>query len=103
MGHSIEALLRENEELRARMDQFRRLLNEVFEPRMIDFLGPEAKSRMIHSMSAAEIGPHLREVALRCQSLARESTDARAAQALGEIGSELADRASSLEAVFTVP
>jgi hypothetical protein len=99
----IEALQRENEELRERIEQFRRLLVEVFEPRVIDFLGPEARSRMIHAMSATEIGPHLRELALRCQGLARESSDAGIARELGEIGGELADRASSLEAAFTAP
>jgi hypothetical protein len=69
---------------------------------MIDFLGPDARSCMVHSMSAAEIGPHLRELALRCQRLARDSTDARAVRELAEIGSELADRASSLEAIFSI-
>jgi hypothetical protein len=99
----IEELRRQNIELRERLDQFRRLLDEVFEPRILDVVSPPTRSRMIHSMSGAEIGPHLREVALRCQTLARESKDARAARALEEIGGELADRASSLEAIFTIP
>src|SRR5258708_29372389 len=42
--------------------------------------GQEARSRMTNAMSPDEIGPHLREVALRCQSLARESTDLRASR-----------------------
>ena len=69
---------------------------------MLDDSGQEARSRMINAMSPAEIGPHLREVALRCQSLARESTDARAARGLEEAGIELADQASTLEAIFTI-
>jgi hypothetical protein len=99
----IEELQRQNAELRERLDQFRKLLDNVFEPRMLDVVGPQARSRMINSMSAAEIGPHLRVVALRCQTLARESPDARAARALEEIGSELADRAGGLEAMFAIP
>jgi uncharacterized protein YjiS (DUF1127 family) len=99
----IEELQRENAELRERLDQLRRLLNNVFEPRMLDFIGPETKSRVINSMSPADIGPHLREVALRCQNLARKSTDARATRELQDIGIELADRASSLEAIFIIP
>ena len=52
-------------------------------------------------MTPSEIGPHLREVALRCIRLARESTSARTAQEFEDISIELTDRASSLEAVFT--
>jgi hypothetical protein len=100
---NIEALQRENAELRGRLDQFRKLLDEVFEPRMIDLLGPDARSRLIQSMAPAEIGPHLRALALRCQSLARDSTDARAARELAETAGELADRASGLEAIFAIP
>jgi hypothetical protein len=99
----IEELRRQNVELRERLDQFRRLLDTVFEPRMLDVIAPPTRSRMINSMSGAEIGPHLREVALRCQTLARDSRDERAARALEEIGGELADRAGNLEAVFAVP
>jgi hypothetical protein len=99
----IEELHRENAELRKQLDQFRKLRDSVFEPRILDFIGPEIKSRIINSMSAAEIGPHLREVALRCQSLARESTDGRATRELRDIGTELADRASDLEAIFANP
>ena len=99
----IEALQRQNVELRERLDQFRTLLDNVFEPRMVDVVSPATRSRMIQSMSGAEIGPHLREVALRCQTLARDSADERAARALEEIGSELADRASNLEAIFAIP
>jgi hypothetical protein len=99
----IEALQRQNVELRERLDRFRRLLDTVFEPSMLDFISPAARSRMVHSMSGVEIGPHLREVALRCQTLARDGADERAARALEEIGGELADRASSLEAIFAIP
>jgi hypothetical protein len=99
----IEELRRQNVELRERLDQFRRLLDNVFEPRMLDVISPQARSRMIHAMSGAEIGPHLREVALRCQTLARDSMDDRAARALEEVGGELADRASNLEAIFAIP
>jgi hypothetical protein len=99
----IEELQRENAELRRRLDQFRELLSSAFEPRMLDYIGPETKSRMINSMSPAEIGPHRRELALRCQSLARQSTDERATRELQDIGIELADRASSLETIFTIP
>ena len=99
----IEELRRQNVELRERLDQFRQLFDTVFEPRMLDVITPPTRSRMINSLSGAEIGPHLREVALRCQTLARDSRDERAARALEEIGGELADRAGSLEAVFAVP
>jgi hypothetical protein len=98
----IEELRRQNVELRERLDQFRRLLDTVFEPRMLDVVTPPTRSRMVQSMSGAEIGPHLREVALRCQTLARDSADERATRALEEIGGELADRASSLEAIFAI-
>jgi hypothetical protein len=104
MAESISLeLQRENAELRQRLDQLRKRLNSVFEPRMPDNIGPVTKSRMINSMSPTEIGPHLREVALRCQRLARQSTDARATRELQDIGIELADRASSLETIFTMP
>jgi hypothetical protein len=99
----IEELRHQNAELRERLDQLRTLLDDVFDPRMLDIIGPQARSRLVNSMTGAEIGPHLREVALRCQALARDSTDARAARALEEIGSELADRAGGLEAIFAIP
>jgi len=99
----IKQLQRESVELRERLDQFRVLLSSVFELRTLDLTSPEVKSRMINSMSPAEIAPHLREVALRCQSLARESADARAARQLQDVGIELADQASGLEATFTIP
>ena len=98
----VKQIQRESVELRERLDQFRKLLNDVLELRMPDLVGPEVKSRIISSMSPAEIAPHLREVALRCQSLARESTDPRASRPLQEAGIELADQASTLEAIFTI-
>jgi hypothetical protein len=99
----VEELRRQNAELRKRLDRLRALLDDVFEPRMLDIIGPQTRSRLINSMTGAEVGPHLREVALRCQALARDSMDARAARALEEIGGELADRAGSLEAIFAIP
>jgi transposase len=100
---TIEELRRQNIELRERLEQLRTLLDNVFEPRMLDFVSPATRSRVVHAMSGAEIGPHLREVALRCQTLARDSADARTARPLEEIGGVLADHASSLEAIFTIP
>jgi hypothetical protein len=99
---SIEELQRENAELRERLDKLRKLLHGVVESRtVLDVVGPETRSRMINSMSPSEMGPHLREVALSCIRLARESTDARAALELEHISIELADRAGSLEAIFS--
>ena len=99
----IEELRRQNVELRERLDQFRGLLDNVFEPRMLDVVGPATRLRVVQSMSGAEIGPHLREVALRCQRLARESTDARAARGLQDAGMELTDQAGRLETIFAIP
>jgi hypothetical protein len=101
---TVEDLQRENAELRELIDQLRKLLDSAIEPRtMLDFIGPEARSRMIISLSPAEIGPHLRELALRCVRLARDSSDARAGREL-EVGSiELVDRANILEAIFVIP
>ena len=97
-GPLIEELQRRIAKLGARVEQ---LLNRSVEPRiMLDVIGPQARSRMINSMSAAEVGPHLRAVALRCARLSHESADARAAQELQDAGVELADRASRLEAVL---
>src|SRR6266404_2502084 len=99
---AIEELQRENAELRERLDRVRKLLHSVVESRTtLDFVGPETTSRMISSMSPSEISPHLRQLALSCVRLARDSTDARAAQKLEDISIELADRANSLEAIFT--
>jgi hypothetical protein len=60
------------------------------------------KSHVISSMSITEIGPHLREVALRCIQLAREGAGTRAAQELEAASIELADRATSLEATLAL-
>jgi hypothetical protein len=68
----------------------------------IDATRVEAKSRVISSMSITEIGPHLREVALRCIQLAREGAGTRAAQELEDASIELADRARSLEAALSL-
>jgi hypothetical protein len=82
-------------------ERVEQLLNKPVEPRtMLDVIGPETKSRIINSMSAAEVGPHLREVALRCVRLSKEGADARAAKELEDISIVLADRASSLEAII---
>jgi hypothetical protein len=99
----IKQLQREGVELRERLDRFRKLLNGVIELRTLESIDPEVKSRMVNSISPAEIAPHLREVALRCQSLARESADALAARQLQDVGTELADQAANLEAIFTIP
>jgi hypothetical protein len=99
----IKQLQRESAELRERIDQFCKHLNAVLDLRTLDLADPEARSRVINSISPAEIAPHLREVALRCQSLARESADTRAARQLQDAGIQLADQAGGLEAVFTIP
>jgi hypothetical protein len=99
----IEELQRESAKLRGRLDEFRKLLDGVFAPRTLDSIGAEMRSHMIRSLPPAEIAPHLREVALYCQSLARGSIDARVAQELEEIGIDLATKASGLEAILTVP
>jgi AraC-like DNA-binding protein len=89
-------------------EQVEQLFNRPVESRTTpDVIGPETKSRIINalivsSMTAAEVGPNLRAVALRCARLSQESADARVAQELEEISIVLADRASSLEAVVIV-
>jgi cell division septum initiation protein DivIVA len=101
---TIEELQRENAELRERLDQLRKLLSNIARSRTLsDLISPEIKSRVINSMSSTEIGPHLRDLALRCVHLARESADAQVARELEDISIELAGRAGSLEAIFTVP
>jgi hypothetical protein len=101
---TLQGLQRENAELRERLDRLRNLLDSVAEPRnLLDVIGPETKSRIVNSMTPAEIGPHLRELALRCIRLARQSADPRAARELEDISIELADRSGSLEAVFSIP
>jgi hypothetical protein len=99
----IGELQRKSAKLREQLDEFRKLLDDVFEPKTLDCIDSEIRLRAIRSLSPAEIAPHLREVALHCQSLARESIDVRAAQELEEIGIELAVEASGLEAILTVP
>jgi len=95
-------LVGEIAELRERLNQLRNLLDEAVKPRTPpDINGPQTKSWSVDSMMPSEIGPHLREVALRCIRLARESTNARTSQEFEDISIELTDRASSLEAVFT--
>jgi AraC-like DNA-binding protein len=93
----IEELQRQIAKLSERVEQ---LLGRPAEARtMFDVIGPEIKSRIINSMSAAEVGPHLRAVALRCARLSKESFDARAARELEDLSIVLADRASSLETI----
>jgi hypothetical protein len=98
----VKQIQRESVELRERLDQYRKLLNDVLELRTLDLIGPEVKSRIISAMSPAEISPHLREVALRCQSLARESADSPARRTLQDVGIELADQAVRLDEVFSI-
>lgn len=62
----------------------------------------KVQSHAISSMSITEIGPHLREVALRCIQLAREGAGTPAAQELEVASIELADRATSLEATLAL-
>jgi hypothetical protein len=50
-----------------------------------------------------EISTYLRELANRCNKIARSCTDLRAQEALGEIGAELAERAESLESEARFP
>jgi hypothetical protein len=101
---TIEELQHENAALRERVDRLRQLLDNVAEPRtMLDVVGPETRSRIINALSPAEIGPHLRELALRCIRLARLSTEPEAVRELEDVSIELADRAASLAAIFTVP
>jgi hypothetical protein len=95
---TIDALQQENAALRQKL---RNLHNRVWGPRT----GPdptrgEVGSRLASSLSITEIGPHLREVALRCVDVAREGAGTRAAQELEDISIALTDRASSLEAAL---
>jgi hypothetical protein len=97
----IEGLQRENAELRTRLE---RLRSGAAGPGVArDLSRPEARSRLINSMLPAEIGPHLREVALLCARLSREDPDARAGRALEEISIDLVDRANNLEATINSP
>ncbi len=101
METTREALQRENTELRERLEQLRQLLDKVAEPRaLLDVVGPETKSRLIRTMTATEIGPHLRELALRCIRLAHQSIDPHLNRILEDISIELADRSASLDAFF---
>jgi hypothetical protein len=101
---TIKELQRENADLRERLEQLRNLLDNVAEPRaVLDDIGPETKSRIINAMTPAEIGPHLRELALRCIRLARHCTDPRTARELEDVSIELADRSGGLEAIFSIP
>jgi hypothetical protein len=50
-----------------------------------------------------EISTYLRELADRCNKIARSCTDLRAQEALGEIGVELAEKAEALESACQVP
>ncbi len=98
----VQELEGEIAQLRERLDQLRNLLDEAVKPKTLpDINGPHMKSSSVNSMTPSEIGPHLRQVALRCIRLARESTNARTAREFEDISIELTDRASSLEAVFT--
>jgi len=48
------------------------------------------------------IAAYLRNVAVRCNSIARRCSDARAHAALAAISAELADKAEVLETTFKV-
>jgi hypothetical protein len=97
---TIEALQQENAELR---EKLRKLHNSVWEPRT----GPEptraeARLRLTSAISITEIGPHLREMALRCVHLAREGAGTRAARELEDMSIALSERANSLEAALSL-
>jgi hypothetical protein len=66
----IKQLQRESAELNERLYQFRKLLGAFPDLSMLDVIGPEARTRMIiiTAMSSAEVGPHLRDVALRVKA-----------------------------------
>lgn len=49
------------------------------------------------------IAAYLRNVAVRCNHIARNSNDLRVQDALGALSAELADKAEVLEATFRVP
>ena len=98
----VEELQRENAELRERLDRLRKLISSVAETRtMSDLISPPMRSRMINSMSPAEIGPHLRAVALYCVRLASERRDRQLAQELEDASIELADHAGRIEAAVS--
>jgi hypothetical protein len=49
------------------------------------------------------ISAYLRNLAVRCNKIARESTEPGTHDALAAISAELADKAEALEAAFNVP
>lgn len=49
------------------------------------------------------IAAYLRNLAVRCNQIARSSSDLRVQEALGTISAELADKAEILESTFRVP
>jgi len=49
------------------------------------------------------IAAYLRNLAVRCNKIARNCSDARAHEALAAISAELADKAEALEETFKVP
>jgi len=49
------------------------------------------------------IAAYLRNLAVRCNQIARNSDDLRVRDALGAISTELADKAEVLEEAFRVP
>ncbi len=49
------------------------------------------------------IAAYLRNLAVRCNNIARDCTGPRANDALAEISSELADKAEAQEHIFRVP
>ena len=97
---TVEALQQENAELRRKL---RELHDRGWEPRIgPEFTHAEARSRLTNSISITEIGPHLREVALRCVHLARECAGTRTAQELEEISVALTDLVDTLEAALSL-
>lgn len=103
MESIIDDLQRENAELRKQLEGLPNPLDDVVEiEALLDVIAQQTKSRIVTSMTPAEIGPHMREVALHCIRLARQASDAIAAQQFENISIELAERANRLEAIFTI-
>lgn len=51
----------------------------------------------------AGIAAYLRNIAIRCNKIARKSSDQRIKEAIGEISADLTEKAEALEATFKIP
>jgi hypothetical protein len=92
---TITQLRKENEDLRQLVLQLSKIVIRSLMDYGRDMPPPAA-------MSPTEIVPHLRELAIRCAHLSRESADRRSAQELESVSVELADAAERLAAVFAI-